>query len=151
MVEHRRAMVGFARAGAEVFDYGNNLRGQAREAGLAEAFDYPRVVPGYIRPLFCEGIGPFRFVALSGDPHDIAVADVALLRAFPDNRFVQRWIPLARERVAFQGLPARIYWLGYGERAQAGAVLNDLVARGDISAPIVIGRDQLDSGPVASL
>ena len=150
MVEHCRAMVGFSRAGAEVFDYGNNLRGEAREAGLADAFDYPGFVPAYVRPLFCQGIGPFRFVALSGDPHDIAVADEALLREFPDNPFVQRWIPLARERVAFQGLPARICWLGYGERAQAGAVLNDLVARGDISAPVVIGRDHLDSGSVAS-
>ena len=150
MVEHCRAMVGFGRAGAEVFDYGNNLRGEAREAGLADAFDYPGFVPAYIRPLFCEGIGPFRFVALSGDPQDIAVADEALLRAFPDNPYVQRWIPLAREKVAFQGLPARICWLGYGERALAGAVLNDLVARGEISAPVVIGRDHLDSGSVAS-
>ena len=150
MVEHCRAMVGFSRAGAEVFDYGNNLRGEAREAGFAEAFDYPGFVPAYIRPLFCEGIGPFRFVALSGDPQDIAVADQALLREFPDNPYVQRWIPLARERVAFQGLPARICWLGYGERARAGAVLNDLVARGDIRAPVVIGRDHLDSGSVAS-
>ena len=150
MLEHCRAMVGFARAGAEVFDYGNNLRGEAREAGLAEAFDYPGFVPAYIRPLFCEGIGPFRFVALSGDPHDIAVADQALLAAFPDNPFVQRWIPMARERVAFQGLPARICWLGYGERAEAGALLNSLVATGQIRAPIVIGRDHLDSGSVAS-
>ena len=150
MVEHCRAMVGFSKAGAEVFDYGNNLRGEAREAGLADAFDYPGFVPAYIRPLFCEGIGPFRFVALSGDPADIAAADDALLRAFPDNPFVQRWIPLARERVAFQGLPARICWLGYGERAQAGEILNDLVARGDIKAPVVIGRDHLDSGSVAS-
>jgi len=150
MVEHCRAMVGFARAGAEVFDYGNNLRGEAREAGLAEAFDYPGFVPAYIRPLFCQGIGPFRFVALSGDPYDIAVADEALLREFPDNPYVQRWIPLARDRVAFQGLPARICWLGYGERARAGAVLNDLVGRGAISAPVVIGRDHLDSGSVAS-
>ncbi len=150
MVEHCRAMVGFAKAGAEVFDYGNNLRGEAREAGLAEAFDYPGFVPAYIRPLFCQGIGPFRFVALSGDPKDIAVADEALLREFPDNPHVQRWIPLARDRVAFQGLPARICWLGYGERARAGAVLNDLVARGQISAPVVIGRDHLDSGSVAS-
>ena len=150
MVEHCRAMVGFSRAGAEVFDYGNNLRGEAREAGLAEAFDYPGFVPAYIRPLFCEGIGPFRFVALSGDPADIAAADDALLAAFPDSPFVQRWIPLARERVAFQGLPARICWLGYGERAKAGAVLNDLVATGAIKAPVVIGRDHLDSGSVAS-
>jgi urocanate hydratase len=150
MVEHCRAMVGFGKAGAEVFDYGNNLRGEARDAGLADAFDYPGFVPAYIRPLFCEGIGPFRFVALSGDPRDIAVADDALLRAFPSNPFVQRWIPMAREKVAFQGLPARICWLGYGERAEAGAVLNDLVARGEISAPVVIGRDHLDSGSVAS-
>ena len=150
MVEHCRAMVGFARAGAEVFDYGNNLRGEARDAGLADAFDYPGFVPAYIRPLFCSGTGPFRFVALSGDPRDIAVADEALLRTFPDNPFVQRWIPMARERVAFQGLPARICWLGYGERAEAGALLNDLVARGEISAPVVIGRDHLDSGSVAS-
>ncbi len=150
MVEHCGAMVGFARAGAEVFDYGNNLRGEARDGGLAEAFSYQGFVPAYIRPLFCEGIGPFRFVALSGDPADIAAADDALLKAFPDNRYVQRWIPLAREKVAFQGLPARICWLGYGERAKAGAVLNDLVARGDIKAPVVIGRDHLDSGSVAS-
>jgi urocanate hydratase len=150
MVDHCRAMVGFARAGAEVFDYGNNLRGEAREAGLAEAFEYPGFVPAYIRPLFCEGIGPFRFVALSGDPADIAVADEALLAAFPDNPYVQRWIPMARERVAFQGLPARICWLGYGERAAAGEVLNDLVASGRIKAPVVIGRDHLDSGSVAS-
>ena len=150
MVEHCRAMVGFARAGAEVFDYGNNLRGEALEGGLAEAFEYPGFVPAYIRPLFCEGIGPFRFVALSGDPADIAVADEALLKALPDNPYVQRWIPLAREKVAFQGLPARICWLGYGERALAGSILNDLVARGQIKAPIVIGRDHLDSGSVAS-
>ena len=150
MAEHCRAMVGFARAGAEVFDYGNNLRGEALDAGYAEAFGYPGFVPAYIRPLFCEGIGPFRFVGLSGDPHDIEVADQALLAAFPDNPYVQRWIPMAREKVAFQGLPARICWLGYGERAVAGAVLNDLVAKGEIKAPIVIGRDHLDSGSVAS-
>ncbi|MDT7573232.1 MAG: urocanate hydratase [Actinomycetota bacterium] len=150
MVEHCRAMVGFAKAGAEVFDYGNNLRGEARDAGLTDAFDYPGFVPAYIRPLFCEGIGPFRFVALSGNPQDIAVADDALLAAFPDNPYVQRWIPMAREKVAFQGLPARICWLGYGERAKAGAILNDLVASGRISAPVVIGRDHLDSGSVAS-
>jgi urocanate hydratase len=150
MVEHCRAMVGFSRAGAEVFDYGNNLRGEALEGGLTDAFAYPGFVPAYIRPLFCEGIGPFRFVALSGDPADIAVADEALLAAFPDSPYVQRWIPLAREKVAFQGLPARICWLGYGERAKAGALLNDLVARGEIRAPVVIGRDHLDSGSVAS-
>jgi urocanate hydratase len=150
MVEHCRAMVGFSRAGAEVFDYGNALRAEARKGGLAEAFEYPGFVPAYIRPLFCAGVGPFRFVALSGDPADIAAADEALLAAFPDNPYVQRWIPLARERVAFQGLPARICWLGYGERDKAGAVLNELVASGRISAPIVIGRDHLDSGSVAS-
>lgn len=150
IVEHCRAMVGFSRAGAEVFDYGNNLRGEAREAGYDDAFAYPGFVPAFIRPLFCEGIGPFRLVALSGDPADVAAADDALLAAFPHNAHVQRWIPLARERVAFQGLPARICWLGYGERAEAGAVLNDLVARGRISAPVVIGRDHLDSGSVAS-
>lgn len=150
MAEHCRAMVGFSRAGAAVFDYGNNLRGEAREAGYDDAFAYPGFVPAFIRPLFCEGIGPFRLVALSGDPADVAVADEALLAAFPDNPYVQRWIPLARERVAFQGLPARICWLGYGERAEAGAVLNDLVATGRISAPVVIGRDHLDSGSVAS-
>jgi urocanate hydratase len=150
MREHCQAMVGFSRAGAEVFDYGNNLRGEAKDAGLAEAFDYPGFVPAYIRPLFCEGIGPFRFVALSGDPADIAAADDALLRAFPDNPYVQRWIPMAREKVAFQGLPARICWLGYGERAVAGQVLNDLVRTGAAKAPFVIGRDHLDSGSVAS-
>ncbi len=150
MVEHCRAMVGFAAAGAEVFDYGNNLRGEALAAGLTDAFAFPGFVPAYIRPLFCEGIGPFRFLALSGDPRDIAVADEALLAAFPDSPYVQRWIPLARERIAFQGLPARICWLGYGERAHAGAILNDLVAKGRISAPVIIGRDHLDSGSVAS-
>jgi len=150
MVEHCRAMVGFGRAGAEVFDYGNNLRGEAKDAGLEDAFSYPGFVPAYIRPLFCEGIGPFRFVALSGDPADIAAADDALLQAFPDNPYVQRWIPMAREKVAFQGLPARICWLGYGERAVAGAVLNDLVRSGAAKAPFVIGRDHLDSGSVAS-
>ena len=150
MAVHCEAMVGFARAGAEVFDYGNNLRGEARAAGFADAFAYPGFVPAYIRPLFCEGIGPFRVVALSGDPADIAAIDDALLTAFPDNRHVQRWIPLARERVAFQGLPARICWLGYGERAVAGAVINDLVASGRVRAPVVIGRDHLDSGSVAS-
>ncbi|GGB99846.1 urocanate hydratase [Cellulomonas carbonis] len=150
MVEHCTAMVGFSRAGAAVFDYGNNLRGEAREAGYDDAFAYPGFVPAFIRPLFCEGIGPFRLVALSGDPADVAVADEALLKAFPSNPYVQRWIPLARERVAFQGLPARICWLGYGERAEAGAVLNELVASGRIGAPVVIGRDHLDSGSVAS-
>jgi urocanate hydratase len=150
MAVHCEAMVGFARAGSEVFDYGNNLRGEARTAGFADAFAYPGFVPAYLRPLFCEGLGPFRFVALSGDPADVAVADEMLLREFPDNPYVQRWVPLARDRVAFQGLPARICWLGYGERAAAGAALNELVAAGRIGAPVVIGRDHLDSGSVAS-
>ena len=150
MAEHCEAMVGFAAAGAEVFDYGNNLRGEAKQHGYADAFSYPGFVPAYLRPLFCEGLGPFRLVALSGDPADIAAADEVLLREFPDNAYVQRWIPLAQEKVAFQGLPARICWLGYGERARAGAALNDLVASGRITAPVVIGRDHLDSGSVAS-
>jgi len=150
MAAHCEAMVGFAAAGAEVFDYGNNLRGEAKQHGYADAFGYPGFVPAYLRPLFCEGLGPFRLVALSGDPADIAVADQMLLREFADNPYVQRWIPLAQEKVAFQGLPARICWLGYGERARAGAVLNDLVASGRITAPVVIGRDHLDSGSVAS-
>jgi urocanate hydratase len=150
MARHCEAMVGFARAGAEVFDYGNNLRGEAKTAGYADAFAYPGFVPAYLRPLFCEGLGPFRFVALSGDPTDIAAADEMLLAEFPDNPYVQRWVPMARDRVAFQGLPARICWLGYGERARAGAALNELVASGRIAAPVVIGRDHLDSGSVAS-
>jgi urocanate hydratase len=150
MARHCEAMVGFQQAGAEVFDYGNNLRGEAQLGGFAEAFSYPGFVPAYIRPLFCEGKGPFRWVALSGDPADIAVTDEALLAAFPDDPALQRWIPLARERVAFQGLPARICWLGYGERAEAGARFNELVAAGRLRAPVVIGRDHLDSGSVAS-
>jgi urocanate hydratase len=150
MARHCEAMVGFARAGAEVFDYGNNLRGEAQTGGFADAFSYPGFVPAYIRPLFCEGKGPFRWIALSGDPADIAATDEALLAAFPDDPTLQRWIPLARERVAFQGLPARICWLGYGERARAGQVFNDLVTSGRVSAPIVIGRDHLDAGSVAS-
>jgi urocanate hydratase len=150
MARHCEAMVGFAEDGAEVFDYGNNLRGEAKTGGFADAFSYPGFVPAYIRPLFCEGKGPFRWVALSGDPADIAATDDALLAAFPDDATLQRWIPMARERVAFQGLPARICWLGYGERAKAGAVFNDLVASGKVSAPIVIGRDHLDAGSVAS-
>ncbi|MBU1866094.1 MAG: urocanate hydratase, partial [Actinobacteria bacterium] len=133
-----------------VFDYGNNLRGEAKMGGFADAFAYPGFVPAYIRPLFCEGMGPFRWVALSGDPADIAVTDRALARLFPDNRPLHRWLELARERVAFQGLPARICWLGYGERDRAGLAFNDLVRRGEITAPIVIGRDHLDSGSVAS-
>jgi urocanate hydratase len=150
MAVHCEAMVGFQRAGAEVFDYGNNLRGEARAGGFADAFSYPGFVPAYIRPLFCEGKGPFRWVALSGDPADIAATDRALLAAFPDDPVLQRWLPLASEHVHFQGLPARICWLGYGERDRAGAIFNDLVRRGEVAAPIVIGRDHLDAGSVAS-
>jgi urocanate hydratase len=150
MARHCEAMVGFLRAGAEVFDYGNNLRGEAQLGGFADAYAYPGFVPAYLRPLFCEGKGPFRWVALSGDPADIAATDAALLEAFPDDGLLQRWLPLARERVAFQGLPARICWLGYGQRARAGEVFNRLVAAGAVQEPIVIGRDHLDSGSVAS-
>ncbi|MGC2241319.1 MAG: urocanate hydratase [Acidimicrobiia bacterium] len=150
MATQCEAMVGFHRAGAETFDYGNNLRGEAMTAGYLDAFDYPGFVPAYIRPLFCEGSGPFRWVALSGDPADIAVTDQALAKLFPDNDPLQRWLRLARERVHFQGLPARICWLSYGERHKAGLLFNDLVESGRVSAPIVIGRDHLDSGSVAS-
>ncbi len=150
MATQCEAMVGFHRAGAETFDYGNNLRGEAMTAGYLDAFDYPGFVPAYIRPLFCEGSGPFRWVALSGDPADIAVTDEALAQLFPDNDPLQRWLRLARERVHFQGLPARICWLSYGERHKAGLLFNDLVESGRVSAPIVIGRDHLDSGSVAS-
>jgi urocanate hydratase len=150
MARHCQAMVAFQRAGAEVFDYGNNLREEAKLGGFSQAYSYPGFVPAYIRPLFCEGKGPFRWVALSGDPADIAATDAALLEAFPDDEVLQRWLPMAGERVAFQGLPARICWLGYGERAKAGAIFNELVACGRVQAPIVIGRDHLDSGSVAS-
>jgi urocanate hydratase len=150
IVEHVTAMVGFQRAGARVFDYGNNIRGEAQTAGYADAFAFPGFVPAYIRPLFCEGYGPFRWIALSGDPKDIAATDDLVLELFPDSPSLARWIALARERVAFQGLPARICWLKYGERARFGERLNDLVARGTVSAPVVIGRDHLDSGSVAS-
>ncbi len=150
MVTHVEAMVGFSRAGAAVFDYGNNIRGQAQSAGYADAFAFPGFVPAYIRPLFCEGYGPFRWIALSGDPKDIAVTDDLILELFPDRPALSRWIALARERVQFQGLPARICWLKYGERARFGERLNDLVAKGKVSAPVVIGRDHLDSGSVAS-
>ncbi len=150
MAKHVRAMLAFQKKGAVVFDYGNNLRQRAFDAGVTDAFDYPGFVPAYIRPLFCEGKGPFRWVALSGDPQDIYRTDEAILELFPDDAHLARWIRLARERVAFQGLPARICWLGYGERARAGLKFNELVARGQISAPIVIGRDHLDSGSVAS-
>ena len=150
MARHCEAMVGFLRAGAEVFDYGNNLRGEARAGGYADAFAYPGFVPAYLRPLFCEGKGPFRWIALSGDPSDIAATDRSMLREFPDDPVLQRWLPLAAERVAFQGLPARICWLGFGERDHAGALFNDLVRTGEVHAPIVIGRDHLDAGSVAS-
>jgi urocanate hydratase len=143
-------MVGFLDRGAEVFDYGNSIRGEAKLAGYTRAFDFPGFVPAYIRPLFCEGKGPFRWAALSGDPKDIARTDRAVLDLFPENESLARWIGMAQERVHFQGLPARICWLGYGERDRAGLAFNDLVARGEISAPIVIGRDHLDCGSVAS-
>jgi urocanate hydratase len=150
MARHCAAMVGFQRAGAEVFDYGNNLRGEARLGGFADAFAYPGFVPAYLRPLFCEGKGPFRWIALSGDPADIAATDRAVAALVPDDRPLQRWLRMAEERVAFQGLPARICWLGYGERHRAGLAFNDLVRSGEIKAPIVIGRDHLDAGSVAS-
>ncbi len=150
MATHCEAMVGFQSSGVETFDYGNNLRGEAATGGFADAFSYPGFVPAYIRPLFCEGSGPFRWVALSGDPADIAVTDRAIAELFPDNDSLHRWMRMASERVHFQGLPARICWLSYGERHLAGLRFNDLVAAGDISAPIVIGRDHLDSGSVAS-
>jgi urocanate hydratase len=150
MARHCAAMVGFQQAGAEVFDYGNNLRGEARAGGFADAFAYPGFVPAYLRPLFCEGKGPFRWVALSGDPADIAATDRAVASLFPDDRPLQRWLAMASERVAFQGLPARICWLGYGERHRAGLAFNELVRSGAVSCPIVIGRDHLDSGSVAS-
>jgi len=150
MAKHVEAMVGFMDAGAEVFDYGNSIRGEAQLGGYERAFAFPGFVPAYIRPLFCEGKGPFRWAALSGDPADIAVTDRAILDLFPENEALSRWIRLAGERVAFQGLPARICWLGYGERDQAGLRFNELVARGDVQAPIVIGRDHLDCGSVAS-
>jgi urocanate hydratase len=150
MARHCAAMVGYQDAGAEVFDYGNSLRGGAREGGFDNAFAYPGFVPAYIRPLFCEGRGPFRWAALSGDPADIAATDRAVLDEFADDETLGRWIRLAQERVAFQGLPARICWLGYGERARLGQRFNDLVAAGEVSAPLVIGRDHLDAGSVAS-
>ena len=150
MVRHVEAMVGFLDEGAEVFDYGNSLRGEAQLGGYARAFDYPGFVPAYIRPLFCEGKGPFRWAALSGDPADIAATDRAVLDLFPDNDLLRRWITKAQDRVAFQGLPARICWLGYEERDKAGVAFNDLVASGAVTAPLVIGRDHLDSGSVAS-
>jgi urocanate hydratase len=149
-VEHVRAMVAFQEAGSHVFDYGNNLRTEALDAGYAEAFAFPGFVPAYIRPLFAIGAGPFRWAALSGDPADITRIDRALIEAFPDDGLLQRWLAIAPERIAFQGLPARICWLGQGDRAKAGLIFNELVRRGEVSAPIVIGRDHLDTGSVAS-
>ena len=150
MAAHVRAMVEFQDAGAEVFDYGNSIRDEARKGGYDRAFEFPGFVPAYIRPLFCEGKGPFRWAALSGDPADIAATDRAILELFPDNERLRKWITMAGERVAFQGLPARICWLGYGERHLAGLRFNEMVASGELKAPIVIGRDHLDCGSVAS-
>jgi urocanate hydratase len=150
VVTHVRAMLELQRQGAVTFDYGNNIRTVAFDAGVVDAFEFPGFVPAYVRPLFCEGKGPFRWVALSGDPSDIARTDDLVLELFPENDHLRRWITLARERVRFQGLPARICWLGQGERARFGVAINDLVARGEVSAPIVIGRDHLDTGSVAS-
>jgi urocanate hydratase len=150
IVQHVEGLLQYARAGSYVFDYGNNLRGEAREGGVAEAFSYPGFVPAYIRPLFCRGVGPFRWAALSGEAADIAAIDAVLRDLFPDDALLQRWLELAPERVAFQGLPARICWLGYGDRARAGLAINELVRSGAVKAPVVIGRDHLDSGSVAS-
>jgi len=150
MAKHVKAMVGFMDKGAEVFDYGNSIRDEARKAGYDRAFDFPGFVPAYIRPQFEEGLGPFRWAALSGDPKDIEATDRAILELFPDNDHLRRWITMAEEQVAYQGLPARICWLGYGERHKAGLKFNEMVASGELSAPIAIGRDHLDSGSVAS-
>ena len=147
---HVQGLLEFVRSGSYVFDYGNNLRGEAREAGVAEAFSYPGFVPAYIRPLFCRGVGPFRWAALSGDPGDIEAIDQTLKELFPDDPLLQRWLEFAPERVAFQGLPARICWLGFGDRARAGLAINELVRSGRVKAPVVIGRDHLDAGSVAS-
>jgi urocanate hydratase len=149
-VEHVRAMVAFQEAGSHVFDYGNNLRTEARDAGYEQAFAFPGFVPAYIRPLFAVGAGPFRWAALSGDPADIHRIDRALIDAFPDDALLQRWLAIAPNRIAFQGLPARICWLGQGDRAKAGLIFNNLVRRGEVSAPVAIGRDHLDTGSVAS-
>jgi len=150
MAKHVEAMVGFMDAGSEVFDYGNSIRDEARQGGYERAFEFPGFVPAYIRPLFCEGKGPFRWAALSGDPKDIRATDEAVLELFPENEHLHRWIKAAQDRVAFQGLPARICWLGYGERDKAGVRFNDMVTSGELSAPVVIGRDHLDCGSVAS-
>jgi urocanate hydratase len=150
MARHVRAILALRDRGAVAFDYGNNLRGAAKEAGVEDAFDYPGFVPAYIRPLFCVGKGPFRWAALSGDPADIHRIDRAILETFPHDMGLVRWIELAQEKVAFQGLPCRICWLGYGDRAKLGLIMNDLVAKGEVKAPVVIGRDHLDGGSVAS-
>jgi len=150
MAVHVRAMLEFQRSGSVVFDYGNNIRAQAREAGEERAFDIPGFVPEFIRPLFCEGKGPFRWAALSGEPSDILKTDAALMELFPSDASLHRWLRLAQEKVPFQGLPARICWLGYGERARAGLRINEMVQSGELAAPIVIGRDHLDAGSVAS-
>jgi urocanate hydratase len=150
MTVHVQAMLDWQAKGAVVFDYGNNLRQRAYDNGLKEAFNYPGFVKAYIRPLFCEGKGPFRWVALSGDPEDIFATDEAILELFPEDKHLERWIRMAQKEIEFQGLPARICWLGYGERAKAGLKFNELVASGAVKAPIVIGRDHLDSGSVAS-
>ena len=150
MKKHVEAMLAFQEKGAVAFDYGNNIRQVAYDQGLENAFDFPGFVPAYIRPLFCEGKGPFRFAALSGDPKDIERADQLMRELFPEDEKLMRWLDMATEKIAFQGLPSRIAWLGYGERAKMGLALNDLVRKGEISAPIVIGRDHLDSGSVAS-
>ncbi len=150
IADHVRAMLAFQRAGAVTFDYGNNIRAQAQDAGVHDAFDFPGFVPAFIRPLFSEGKGPFRWAALSGDPQDILKTDAALMELFPDNTSLHRWLRLAQEKVPFQGLPARICWLGYGERARAGLRFNEMVAAGELAAPVVIGRDHLDAGSVAS-
>jgi urocanate hydratase len=150
IASHVEGMLEYVRAGSYVFDYGNNLRGEAQQAGVEEAFSYPGFVPAYIRPLFCRGVGPFRWAVLSGDPEDIAAIDGALRGLFPDDRLLQRWLDLAPERIAFQGLPARICWLGYGDRAKAGLAINELIRSGQVTAPVVIGRDHLDAGSVAS-
>ena len=150
MARHVEGMLRLQKMGAVTFDYGNNIRTFAFQRGVKNAYDFPGFVPAYIRPLFCEGRGPFRWVALSGDPSDIAVTDDLVLEMFPENQILRRWIDLARKRIKFQGLPARICWLGYGERAQFGLAMNDLVKKGKLKAPIVIGRDHLDCGSVAS-
>ncbi len=150
MAVHVRAMLEFSRAGVPTVDYGNNIRQMAKEMGVADAFDFPGFVPAYIRPLFCGGIGPFRWAALSGDPEDIYRTDAKVKELFPDDRHLHRWLDMARTRIAFQGLPARICWLGLGDRHRLGLAFNEMVASGELKAPIVIGRDHLDSGSVAS-